>query len=278
MNSLQKRSLLITIILGLQYFLAVVSKLSLFFILATLLVTLIAGWIYSLGLSLDLKSLYKGLIFLLLPILFNFGALFFVLSIMIPAVAYILVILALLGNYYLYIALRRVYNLEDKAAIFQRNILISIAFVSVFLSIAILYRFYVNMSVGSGIILPLSVVIILTALIFYAVSYFLAWENGVNMKKFMPYNLVISLLGAEVAWTSSIWIVNYPMFSNFQKAGLSGIPIPAVTLAIIFYFCWGVISHKSDRSLTRNVMFEYFILTIIFLSVLFATTQWIPQT
>jgi hypothetical protein len=115
-------------------------------------------------------------------------------------------------------------------------------------------------------------------LLFYLVSSFLTWENGADedIKKLRPYNIVNSLLGAEVAWISSLWIVNYPVMAISEKANLGATPLPATLLTIIFYFLWGIIFHKLDGSLTRRVLSEYTLIAFLFIAVLLATARWLP--
>ncbi|MDD5693285.1 MAG: hypothetical protein PHU86_02350 [Patescibacteria group bacterium] len=277
MNTLQKRSLILSIILAFQYGAMIQFPNSIFVLMLSMPLTICIGLIYVFGLNIKKTELIDNLRFLILPALFNFGAVFFIRYMTQSIMAYVLVILAFLANFYLFIALKKVFNLEDRAAVFQRNIIISASFLSIFLSISAFYRFFVSYSADSKYKIPLIVIVIAVAGVFYLVSYFLAWENGIDLKKYWPYNLVTSLMAAEVAWVSSIWIVNYPTFSSYEKANLGGTPLPAVILVITFYFIWGVISHKASRTLTKNVMFEYILLTIIFLAVLFLSTKWLPQ-
>jgi hypothetical protein len=277
MNSLQKKSLIVTFLLAVQYVGLLNFPSLLPIILVSILATIIFSWFYLLEVKLEKASLLAGSKFLILPLLFNYGSIFFVRANYQIYISYVLVSLVLVANFYLLVALKRVFNLEERAAIFQRNIIISLAFISIFLSIAALFRFFVTFSIRPETFFPQIFLVVAVALIFYLVSYFLAWENGINLKKFRPYNFVISLLGAEATWIGTIWTVNYPVFSSYEKAGLGGSPLPAIILTIIFYFTWGVISHKADQSLTRRVMFEYIFLCLLFLSVLVVTARWLPQ-
>ena len=277
MNSIQKRSLLITLVFAIQYGLMVQFPKTLPIVLVLMLATNIFSLFYFFKVKTEKSEMLASLRFLILPILFNFGALFFVQSVVQTTISYALVVAVLFADFFLFVALKRVFNLAESAAVFQRNVVISVAFLSVFFSLSAIFRFYVTYSINPSFQFPLLAVVLSTGIIFYLVSYFLAWENGLPLNKFRPYNLVISLLGAETAWISSLWIVSYPVFSSYEKAGLAGTPLPAIVLTIIFYFTWGIISHKADRSLTRNVFFEYIILTITFLLVLFISAKWLPQ-
>jgi hypothetical protein len=277
MNTLQKRALIVSFLLAFQYWALIQFQNSLIILMLTMPITLVVGVTYILCFKIMKSEILINLKFLLLPALFNFGAIFYIRYMGQNQLVYVLAILVFLVNFYLFIALKKVFNLTDRAAVFQRNIIISVSFLSLFLSISAIYHFFVFYSADSAFRIPLILVVAVVGLIFYSVSYFLAWENGIDLKKYRPYNLVISLLAAEVAWVSSNWIVNYPTFSTYEKANFGGTPLPSVILVIMFYFVWGIISHKASRTLTKNVMFEYLILTIMFLTVLFVSTKWLPQ-
>jgi len=278
MNQLQKKSLTISFFLGILFlFLALIPGwfVVLFIIL---LVAVVAAWFYNFEIGSQKKAwLFHNLRFLILPFLFNIGASLFIVSFFQTGTKVILALIVALANYYLFIALRRVHNLGEKAAIFQRNVIISVAFLSVFLSLSALFRFYVTFSVSDNFKIPQVFLVIMTGLIFFGVSHFLAWENGLDMKKFSPYNLVTALIGAETAWITSIWIVNYPVFGTSEKSNLGGSPLSAIILTIVFYLAWGVISHKADKSLTRNVITEYIFLSFLFLFILILTAKWLPS-
>lgn len=276
-NKLQNKSLIVAGLLGLEFIFSLIFVESFTLILTLLIITLLAGSYFVLDFTFKKEELKDELKFLIIPILFNVGALFFLSGINQAIFSLLLVFFVAGANYYLFIALKRVQNLEEKAAIFQRNVIISISFLALLFSFSVIYKTYVLLSIGNGNIFPNWLVLILVALIFYFVSYFLAWENGMNMKKFFPYNMVGTLLAIEVSYVGLVWVVNYPVFSGVEKAALGGVPLPAVILTIIFYFIWGVITHKMDKSLSRKVMTEYLGMAIIFLLVLLLTASWLPK-
>jgi hypothetical protein len=278
MNPLQKKSLVISIVLAIEFLLLALMPTDFSYIFVAIIITLLGAWYYNFDIRLSKKEwLVHNSRFLILPVLFNLGAAFFIASFFQDATKVVMALIVGLINYYLFIALRRVHNLADKAAIFQRNIIISVAFVSVFLSLSALFRFYVSYSISADFKLPQSFVVVITGLIFFMVSHFLAWENGLDLKKFSPYNLVSALVGAEIAWICSIWIVNYPVIGSSEKANLGGSPLPAIALTIVFYLMWGVISHKADKSLTKNIILEYVFLSFMFLFILILTARWLPS-
>jgi hypothetical protein len=144
------------------------------------------------------------------------------------------------------------------------------------LGVSMLFYLAALQSISPTFRVPLSFVVVMTGLIFYAVSYFLSFENGVEPKAAAPYLLTMSILASEMALISLVWIVNYPVYTVTERGNLSGLPLPAILLTIVFYFVWGVFSHKIDKSLTRRVIIEYVLLTLVFVFVLLFTAKWIP--
>lgn len=277
MNKIQKKALLASIILGLEYLIIEMSAGVSGYFFGGFALSIIIIWLYLFEISLTKEKLLRSIRLLLIPFMFNLGSILYISYFFQGGVRLFAVAVISIINYYLFVALRRVQNLAEKAAIFQRNVIISVSFLSVFLSLSAIFRFYVSFSISDYFRVPQVVVVAATGLIFYAVSNFLAWENGLDMKKFLPYNLVTSLLGAQIAWVASIWIVNYPVFTESEKANLGGSPLPAIFLTIIFYFLWGIISHKADKSLNKNVLAEYFFISLMFILILVLTAKWLPH-
>lgn len=274
MNEIYKKSLIFSIILGIEYFL--MARIGEAFIYVSLAV-LFSIVFYSLNffkISKNNKENYK---FLILPLLFNVGASYYLSIINISPVRLLLGAAIVIGNFYLFVALKKVQNLQEKAAVFYRNLIISLSFITLLLTLSAIFKTYVFLSTSILYdFLPILVVLSVSG-IFYFLSYFLAWEYGINTKKFMPYNLVGTLLFGELSLIGLIWVVNYPVFASSQRASLGGLPIHAILLTVVFYLIWGIISHKMDRSLTRKVMTEYLGISILFILILLATTQWLPN-
>lgn len=276
MNDIQKKSIIISTLLLINYYL-VSSYQSLFFYLFLGLMILVVGFsLYFFNIKWKKDQILEEGKFLILPILFNLGSVFYIASLFQPVTRFAFSLLVAIANYYLFIAIKKVQNLEERAAIFQRNILVSLSFVTLLLTLSAIFRWYVLLTnTAIYIYLPI-LLVVLVGLIFYFLSYFLAWENGINLKKFLPYNLVNTFLAAQITLISIIWIVNYPVFSTLEKSNLGGLPLPAIYLTITFYFIWGIISHKMDKSLSRKVMTEYVIITLLFLLVLITSARWLP--
>jgi len=279
MNTLSKKSLIASGVITVTILASVFLPNYFVYIVLSQFLSIVVLWKYFFDVPFTRKGVIEKSKFLILPIIFNFGALYLI-TIFFQSFVKIAFTLVFVGaNYYLWVSLRKVHNLSDRAAIFHRNVLIVLSFMSIFLGSTALFRVFMSLGATGNRIFFQLLLVILTFALFYAISFFLAWENGAdeNLAKLKPYTLVSSLLGAEVAWVSSIWIVNYPVISTQEKASLGGTPLPAILLTIVFYFLWGIVFHKMDKSLTRRVLTEYFVLTIMFIAVLLMTAKWLPS-
>ncbi len=276
MNELQKKSLIYCFYLLIGY--VGVLYFSEYFVWEFIYIAIlqIVFWISYFNIKPNKVEIREGLKFFIIPFLFNLGAVLFLSAFFQFITKIVFSIAVIIANYYLMVALRRVFNLQEKSAIFQRNVIISISFLSIFFGTSALFRYYVELSVSEFSYLSTFFVVTGVFIVFYLVSYFLGWQSGIDMKKFYPYNLVNALIGAEMAWIGMIWVINYPIFGDTEKMNLGGVPLPAVTLTIMFYFLWGIISQKVDKTLTRQVLTEYFLITLIFLLVLILTARWLP--
>lgn len=279
MNTLSRKSLIASGVMAAALLASILLPNYFVYIVIFQAVTIIALWKYVFDVPLNKAGVFEKAKFLILPLVFNFGALYLTTVFFQSAMKAILTLFIVGANYYLWVSLRKVYNLSDRAAIFHRNVLIVLSFMSIFLGSTALFRLFMLLGTASSRLLFQLLLVIMIYALFFAVSYFLAWENGADddMAKLKPYIYVSSLLGAEIAWISSVWIINYPVISTQEKASLGGTPLPAVMLTIVFYFLWGLVFHKMDKSLTRRVLTEYFILTVMFIAVLLITARWLPN-
>lgn len=278
MNKLTRKSLLNTALIGAVYLLALLLPDYFVYIDLAMVLLVILIWRLFFNVKLSFSGVVDKAKFLTLPLVFNVGALYLTTIFFQTTAKVIILFFLLLANYFLWISLRKVYNLSDRAAVLHRNVLIVISFLSVFLGSTTIFRLYMLLDTSGSRGIYQSLLVVLIFVLFYLVSSFLIWENGADedQKKLKPYNVVCSLLGAEIAWISSIWIVNYPVIATQERANLGGTPLPAVLLTIVFYFLWGIVFHKLDNSLTRKVLTEYVFIATIFITVLLATARWLP--
>ncbi len=276
MDKLVLKSLISSGLVG-SIFLVSVLNLDFFryFILIVFVITLGLGF-FVLDLKPTLANTKKALKYLMVPVLVNTGGIYFISTLFQDVLKLALVAVFVLVNYFLWISLRKVYNLRERAALFYRNLLISLTFLAVFLGLSGVFRLYIGVSLSEQKNFYQALVIIITFVITYYGSSFMASENGADMVKFREYNLVNALVCSELAWISSFWVVNYPVIGNTEKSAIGGTPLPALLISIIFYFIWGVISHKVDRTLDRKILNEYIFITFVFILVLFLSARWLP--
>lgn len=279
MTTLAKKSLLLSAITVAVYIAALLFPAYFIYEVLALIFLTIVMWKFYFDVDLSVRGILDKSKFLILPLVFNAGALYLTTIFFQPFAKVIILALVVIANYFLWISLRKVHNLSDRAAILHRNILIVISFVSVFLGSTTIFRLFMLFSTSTNRSLYQLILVVLVFILFYLISSFLTWENGADddINKLKPYNVVNSLLGAEIAWVASIWIVNYPVIAVSEKANLGATPLPAILLTIVFYFLWGIIFHKLDGSLTRRVLTEYILITIVFVIVLLVTARWLPN-
>jgi hypothetical protein len=276
MNQLQKNSLIFSIFLGILYGLLSIFPENFLPLLIIILISTAGYILYYFQMRLDRLSIAENGKFLIIPLLFNFGSVIFVNGLFQLYLRIIFTVVIVLSEYFLLVALKKVQNQQERAALHQRNLLISVTFFSLFLSLSALFKAYVLLTNTKYSLLPMVGLILLVGMIYYFLSYFLSWEYGINPKKFFIYNLTGAFLAMESTLFGTLWIINYPIFSSEERASLGGFPLPAIILTILFYFIWGVTSHKMDKSLNKRVLMEYIIITTVFLLVVFSTAKWLP--
>lgn len=276
MNPITRNSLIATSVVAVVYIFNYFEPQSLIYSLAVALVMIFAISRYLFGIKFEKDTLVANSKFLLLALLFNLAALSYLSYIYLDLVRALLTMLALLLNYYIFVSLRRVKNLGERASIFFRNVLIATSFLTLFMSLSTLFR--ILMLAGSTGLESWARVLVVVSVfgIVYFLTYFLSWENGALDSRYRLYGLVCALLCSELAWVSSIWIVNYPVIGTEEKASLGGTPLPAIMITIVYYFLWGLIYHKLEKNLTRKVLVEYLSFTAIFIAILLVTARWMP--
>lgn len=276
MNKITFRSLISSGIIGVLFVISIYNiDFFRYLLIVTFVITLGLAF-YVLELDFTKENLLNKIRFMAIPALINVGGIYFISTFFQLSLKLVFAIIFVIINYYLWTSLKKVFNLRERAALFYRNLLITLTFLAVFLGISGVFRVYVNISLLSQNNIYQMVLVLLTFVITYYASSFMASENGADMTKFREYNLVNAVICSEIAWVSSFWIVNYPVVGNIEKSYIGGTPLPALLISIIFYFIWGIISHKVDRSLDRKILNEYILITIIFIFVLFLSARWLP--
>ncbi len=274
MNTITRNSIIAVTMFSVVYIFNFLRPELIVYSVAAFIVLLLASSKFLFGLTLERDSLITNGKFVLLPLIFNISALSYISYLYTDVSRLLLTSLGILSNFYLLVALRRVRNLGERAAIFYRNVLIMMTFLSVFMSSAMLFRLLMATSSFAYIAFVRTAVVLTIFLLIYFSTYFLSWEKGALETKDRAYGLVAAFLVAQVAWVSSIWSINYPVLGVTERATLGGTPIGAIIITLTFYFLWGIISHKLDKNLNRKVLTEYILFTAVFFFILLATAKW----
>lgn len=149
-----------------------------------------------------------------------------------------------------------------------RNVMSLAAILGIFMAISDILRWASVSTAGY----TQSAVLFLSFIAVFIVSEFQFEVQGIERS--LLYSLVLSFGITEVVWVSSYWLVSYPQSSHITNLG---VPLPAILSAIFFYLFWGIGQHRLEGTLTRRVLWEYIIISIAFVALLFVTTQWLPQ-
>lgn len=152
-------------------------------------------------------------------------------------------------------------------SLFLRNIISVAAMLGILFSISDLLRW---VSVSSTRLSQIAAIALIFCSVFI-ISEFLFETQG--FEKSILYSLSLSLVLSQVVWISSFWLVNYPYS---EKVSNIGVPLPAILGAVIFYLFWGLSHHRIEGTLSKRVMWEYVLISCVFVFILFVTTRWLP--
>ncbi len=276
MKQITKNSIIAVSVISVVYIFNFIRPELIVFSVTSALVMVAVCAKYFFNMQLNRDSLFTNFKFLMMPLLFNVSALSYISFVYIGIGRLVLTLLAIIANFYLFISLRKVRNLADRAALLYRNVLIVISFFTVFLSTSMLFRLLMSVSERGTINYVRAAIVLAVFGLIYFVTYFLTWEKGALESKDRAYGVISAFLCAQMAWVGSIWSINYPVLGTTEKATLGGTPIAAIVITLTYYFLWGMISHKLDQNLTRKVLTEYLLFTIMFFVILFVTAKWLP--
>lgn len=183
-----------------------------------------------------------------------------------PLVQALLLALVALGTYYIYIVANRLKR-GYKPALFFRNVTFVATLLVIFFSVTDILRYILILdSAYAGAIM----LILVFASVFVACEFLFETQS---FERSIIYSLTLAFAITQIVWISSYWSVSYPYSS---KMALIGVPLPAVLSAIFFYLFWGLSHHRLEGTLTRKVIIEYLLISLVFTGVLFITTKWIP--
>lgn len=160
--------------------------------------------------------------------------------------------------------LKRNYN----PSLFLRNVVSIFSMLGVFFSISNVLRWA---SISDNTLTQIFIIFSAFFAIFI-ISEFLFEVHGFESS--LLYSLTFSFIVAQITWISSFWLISYPAS---EKAISIGVPLPAVVGTVFFYLFWGLSHHRVEGTLSRRVLWEYILISTIFLIILFLTAKWLPQ-
>lgn len=149
-----------------------------------------------------------------------------------------------------------------------RNIMSLVAIMGIFAAVSDILRWALVST--AAFVQPMT--LFLTFLSVFVISEFLFEVQGVERS--LLYSMVLALGITELVWVSGFWLVSYPQSTHISNLG---VPLPAILSAIFYYLFWGLSQHRLEGTLTRRVLWEYVLISMVFVALLFATTQWLPQ-
>lgn len=152
-------------------------------------------------------------------------------------------------------------------SLFLRNLVTLSSILGVFFSIASALKW--NMAQDTR--LPQIAIFLVAFISVFVISEFLFEVQGVERS--LLYSLALSFTISQIVWISSFWLISYPQSERITNIG---IPLPAIVGAVFFYLFWGLSHHRLEHSLSRRIVWEYIIISGMFLAILFVTAKWLP--
>jgi hypothetical protein len=168
--------------------------------------------------------------------------------------------------YFIYIVASRLKR-NIAPSLFLRNLVTLASILGVFFSISCVLRWIlVTDNPWSQIVL-----IVVTFFSALVISEFLFEVQG--FERSLLYSLAISFALSQIVWVSSFWLVSYPQSARVTNIG---VPLPAIIGAVFFYLFWGLSHHRLDQTLTKRIMWEYILISAMFIGILIFTAKWLP--
>lgn len=169
--------------------------------------------------------------------------------------------------YFIYLVASRLKR-NYTPSLFLRNIISITAILGIFFASSDLLRW---VSVSTVKFPQIALIVLLFGSVFM-ISEFLFEVQG--FEKSVLYSLSLALVLTQIVWISSYWLINYPYS---EKVSNIGVPLPAILGAVIFYLFWGISHHRIEGTLSKRVMWEYILISSVFILILFLTARWLPQ-
>lgn len=168
--------------------------------------------------------------------------------------------------YFIYLVASRLKR-NYTPSLFLRNIISIAAILGIFFAISDLLRW---VSVSPARFSQIALLFFVFGSVF-VISEFLFEVQG--FEKSVLYSLSLAFILAQIVWVSSFWLINYPYS---EKVSNIGVPLPAILSSVVFYLFWGISHHRIEGTLSKRVLWEYILISSVFVIILFATARWLP--
>jgi len=171
------------------------------------------------------------------------------------------------GIYYIFLTASRLKR-GYKPTLYLRNIMSLVAILGVFIATSDVLR-WATISNKSY-----TQIIVITFSFFatFVISEFLFETQGVNRS--ILYSLALAFGVSQIVWILGFWLVSYPQSIRITNLG---VPLPAIVSSVFFYLFWGISHHRLEETLTLRILWEYIFISVMFLGILFFTTDWLPS-
>lgn len=209
--------------------------------------------------------------YFILPIFHIIGVFFFISFFLNPLIKLIIIFGFGISMYVIHQSLLACYKKDNVLSIEGRNILTSLSMITIFFCSVLIFNLYFYWETD-----PLILALMHFVLIF-GINHFLFKQMlSASNLYFNLYNFIISLVVAEAAFVLNYWSVNYPGYNIDRAFSYLGISVGSLIILFIYYCVWGLTYYLIEGRLTKKVMNEYLLVSIIGFIFIVLTTKWIP--
>lgn len=152
-------------------------------------------------------------------------------------------------------------------SLFLKNLITLAAILGVFFSIGSVLSWTLVSSAQTA----QAAVFLVTFVSSFVISEFLFEVHG--FERSLLYSLALSFTMSQIIWISSFWLVSYPQSAKVTNVG---VPLPAIVGAVYYYLFWGISHHRLENNLTRRVVWEYILISLLFIGIIVLTAKWMP--
>lgn len=266
MKDLSEKEIFLVTVLFAEFILIFNYSSKFWIIFVVMIITLAYGTANILDLR-GREKIIAGLHFFAVPMFYFLGTFFF-LSIVKARVLQIAVIaLYSISNVFLLRSIRRLKRSRENPLIVSRNIVSLVGLITIFL----VETNIVNALIFYKLPIYLGVIVIFASV--WMISYFLYWQYRDIETDSIVFITLISFVMSEIFWAGSFWITSYPSF----ETGTLGVPVLSIVSTVVYYCFWGIAHHRLENGLTKKILLEYIMISLLILSIILFTTSWLPQ-